>query len=182
MATMRLIKAGETTAARKRVYFDLRDAVDGITPETGEGSGQPQISVDGAAWTNTGIGTLTHIGLGRYYADLTDAAVQADQVGKVILTRYDSANTVETPGTSVQVVAFDPVDTFAITEPTGPIDLTDMTMHEVLGMLACLHIGNYEMEKLSASTGIVRISNSSTVITTMDVSDDGTTMTRNENA
>ena len=102
---MRFIKAGETTAAKKRIYFDLRDATDGITPETGEAGGQPQISTDGAAWTNTGIGTLTHIGNGRYYADLTDAAV--DTAGRRIETRFKSANTAESMGDSVEVVAID---------------------------------------------------------------------------
>ena len=29
-----LVKANESTAARRRVYFDLRDATDGITAET----------------------------------------------------------------------------------------------------------------------------------------------------
>lgn len=42
---------------------------------TSEAGGQPQISTDGVVWTNTGIGTLTAIGNGRYYADLTQAAV-----------------------------------------------------------------------------------------------------------
>ena len=37
----RLIQVDEATAAKRRVYFDLRDATDGITSETGE-SGQAQ--------------------------------------------------------------------------------------------------------------------------------------------
>lgn len=102
----RLMLANQATAAKRRVYFDLRDATDGITAETGEAGGQPQISTNGGAWTNTGIGTLVAIGNGRYYAELTQAAVQT--AGDVIETRFKSANTAESPGDSVQVVAFDP--------------------------------------------------------------------------
>ena len=105
---MRLIRANQSTASRRRVYFHLVDATDGITPETGEAAGQPQISTNGGAWTNTGIGTLSAIGSGRYYADLTQAAVGT--AGDVIETRYKSAATAECPGDSVQVVAFNPDD------------------------------------------------------------------------
>lgn len=104
---MKLILANEAQATRRRVYFDLRDATDGITPETGEAGGQPQISVDGAAWTNAGIGTLVHIGSGRYHAEITQATLVN---GAHIETRFKSANTLETPGDSVQVVAFNPND------------------------------------------------------------------------
>lgn len=104
-----LVLANEATAEKRRVYFHLVDATDGITAETGEGSGQPQVSSDGASWTNTGIGTLTHIGNGRYYADLTQALVAT--AGTQIETRFKSANTAECPGDSVSVVAFNPYDT-----------------------------------------------------------------------
>ena len=40
-----------------------------------EAGGQPQISVNSGAWTNTGIGVLVAIGNGRYSAPLTQAAV-----------------------------------------------------------------------------------------------------------
>ena len=104
------IVLNESTAARRRIYFQLVDVTDGITPETGEGSGQPQISTNGGAWTNTGIGTLTHIGNGRYYADLTQAAVNGT-AGDIIETRYKSANTAEAVGDSIVVVAVDPFST-----------------------------------------------------------------------
>ena len=104
----RLMLASQSTAAKRQVYFHLVDATDGLTAETGEAAGQPQISTNGAAWTNTGIGTLTAIGNGRYYAELTQAAVAT--AGDVIETRYKSANTAECPGDTVQVVAFDPDD------------------------------------------------------------------------
>lgn len=105
---MRLMLANQATAAKRRVYFQLVDVTDGMTPETGEADGQPQISTDGGAWTDTGIGVLVAIGNGRYYAELTQSAV--DTTGRVIETRYKSANTAEAVGDSVQVVAFDPDD------------------------------------------------------------------------
>ncbi len=104
----RFVLANQSVAARRTVYFDLRDATDGIAAETGEAGGQPQISTNNGAFTNTGIGTLTHSGNGRYGAVLTQAAVA--NAGDVIETRFKSANTAESPGDSVQVVAFDPDD------------------------------------------------------------------------
>jgi len=103
-----LVKANEATATRRRVYFHLVDVTDGLTPETGEAGGQPQVATNGGAWTDTGIGTLSHIGNGRYYADLTQTLVAT--AGDSIETRFKSANTAETPGDSVRVVAFDPYD------------------------------------------------------------------------
>ena len=109
---MKLVLANQATAAKRRVFFLCVDAVDGITAETGETGGQPQISTDGAVWTNTGIGVLVAVGSGYYYAVLTQAAVAT--AGQVIATRYKSAATAEAPGTTVQVVAFDPDDAAAL--------------------------------------------------------------------
>jgi len=105
-----LIKAGETVAVKKRVFFQCVDSVDGITPETGEVGGQPQISVDGEAWTNIGIGVLVAVGNGRYYAILTNTVVETVSI---IESRYKSANTAEAVGTTVQVVGFDPAVSYA---------------------------------------------------------------------
>lgn len=128
-----LVHANEATASQRRVYFDLRDATDGITPETGEAGGQPQISSDGAAFGDAGIGTLTHMGNGRYYADLTQAAVTT--AGTLIETRYKSANTLESPGTSVQVVAFDPNDTsLGLFDLSNSIE-TGLTLREALRLI-----------------------------------------------
>jgi hypothetical protein len=100
MATL-FVKMNEATAARRRVYFYCVDATDGMTPETGEASGQPQCSLDGESFTNTGIGVLTHMGNGQYYADLTQAKVNV--ANGVIKTRYKSANTAEAVGDTVIV-------------------------------------------------------------------------------
>lgn len=90
----------EGTAARRRVPLFLVDATDGITAETGEVGGQPQISKNGAAFTNT-TATLTAVGNGGYYVELS--AAELDTVGTITI-RYKSANTTERQ-VSARVVA-----------------------------------------------------------------------------
>lgn len=102
---MQEFKLSEGTAARRRFYLHLVDATDGITPETGEAAGQPQISKNGAAFANTSA-TLTSVGNGAYYVELT--AAELDTLGK-ILVRYKSAATAEFQDLA-QVVAYDPYD------------------------------------------------------------------------
>lgn len=87
----RLYVQSEGTAARRRFPVYLVDATDGITPETGETGGQPQISKVGGAWSNT-TATLTAIGNGAYYVELT--AAELDTLGSFQI-RFKSANTAE---------------------------------------------------------------------------------------
>lgn len=87
---------GEPTAARRRIFFHLVDDTDGFTPETGEAAGQPQITTDGVSWTNSNIGTLTHVGNGTYYADVTRDGVDIDH--GLIVARFKSSETRETLG------------------------------------------------------------------------------------
>lgn len=103
------VKKNEATAAYRRMFFQIVDSVDGITPETGEAGGQPEVSVNGDVFgTQAIIGVLVAIGNGRYYAELTQAGVNiADR--SVIEGRYKSANTAEAVGTTVQIVEY-PVD------------------------------------------------------------------------
>jgi len=89
----------ESTAANRRVYMLLVDATDGITAETGEGGGQPEISKNGGSFTSTSA-TLTHISDGYYYVELT--AGELDTLGTALI-RYKSANTIET-GVEIAVV------------------------------------------------------------------------------
>lgn len=91
----------EATAARRRFPIYLVDATDGITPETGEAGGQPQISKAGGAWTNTAA-TLTALGNGAYYVELT--ATELNTLGG-IQVRYKSAATAEfnAPGVVVAI-------------------------------------------------------------------------------
>jgi hypothetical protein len=95
----------EGTAAERRFPIYLVDATDGLTPETGEAAGQPQISKNGAAFGNTSA-TLTAVGNGSYYVELT--AAELDTLG-MIQVRYKSANTAEFAAPA-RVVAFDPFD------------------------------------------------------------------------
>lgn len=96
------VKKNESDAEYRRVYFQCVDATDGMTPETGEAGGQPQISTRGSAFADAGIGVLVEIGNGRYYAVLTQDAVNiADR--SVIESRYKSANTAEAIGSTVQI-------------------------------------------------------------------------------
>jgi hypothetical protein len=96
----------EGTAARRRAWLYLVDATDGITAETGEAAGQPQISKNLAAWANTSA-TLTAVGNGTYYVELT--AAELDTLGQVSV-RYKSAATAEFSVTS-NVVAMNIHDT-----------------------------------------------------------------------
>ena len=98
-----LVKLNEATATKRRLYWYLVDATDGLSAETGEAAGQPQISTNGGAFTNTGIGTLTHMGNGQYYADVTQAACNGT-VGDRILGRYKSAETAEAPSLNSLII------------------------------------------------------------------------------
>lgn len=102
---MLLIELSEATAARRRIPLHLVDATDGITPETGESGGQPQLSKAGAAFANT-TATLTAVGNGLYYVELT--ASEVDTVGFGVV-RYKSAATAECQ-VVFQVISFDPYD------------------------------------------------------------------------
>lgn len=102
---MNLYLQSESTAARRRVYLHLVDASDGITPETGEAAGQPQISKNGAGFGNTSA-TLTAIGNGLYYVAL--ASGELDTLG-FFAVRFKSAATAEAQVLG-QCVSFDPYD------------------------------------------------------------------------
>jgi hypothetical protein len=95
----------EGTAAERRFPLYLVDATDGLTAETGEAAGQPQISKNGGAFSNTSA-TLTAVGNGSYYVELT--AGELDTLG-MIQVRYKSANTAEFSAPA-RVVAYDPFD------------------------------------------------------------------------
>lgn len=109
------ILVNEPTAALRAVVFQLV-GIDGITPASAEVGGQPQISINNGAWTNTGIGLLINPGggtvgsnpTGRYHAflDVTVIAQAKDRIE----TRYKSVTTAECPGDSIVIVAFDATD------------------------------------------------------------------------
>lgn len=105
---MQLIKANEATEGRRKMVFPLVvDAADGITTETGEAGGQPQISYDGGAnWANT-TNVLTGGTNGSYQVQLTADEVNY-QPGVNIIGRYKSIRTAEARAIPIQIVAFDP--------------------------------------------------------------------------
>jgi hypothetical protein len=104
----------EATAANRRVYLHLVDATDGITPETGEAGGQPQLSKNGAGFVNTDA-TLTAVSNGLYYVELT--AAELNTLGWFAV-RYKSAATAEFQ-VAGQVVAFSPYLTMAESVQSG---------------------------------------------------------------
>lgn len=88
---MQFFEQNESRSIYRRFIVFLVDATDGITPETGEAGGQPQISKNGEGFINTS-GTLVAIGNGSYYVELIQSEVET--LG-MILVRYKSANTAE---------------------------------------------------------------------------------------
>lgn len=108
-----------TSSTAARVYFYLVDATDGITAETGEAGGQPQVSKNNGAFGTTGIGTLTHLGNGHYHATL-DLTAQSAAGGDKFVGRYKSANTAEAPSLNeIHAVTYDPSTFGADIEGTG---------------------------------------------------------------
>lgn len=97
----RAVYVNEAIASRRRLYFQIVDVLDGMTAELGEAGGQPQVSIDGAAWSSVGVGVLVSIGNGRYYSEL--AASLFTTIGTIIESRYKSAFTAECPGDSLFV-------------------------------------------------------------------------------
>jgi hypothetical protein len=91
----------EATAGRRRFPVYLVDATDGLTAETGEAGGQPQISKNGGSWTNTSA-TLTAVGNGAYYVELTTG--ELDTLGSIAV-RYKSSATAEFSRTATVIAA-----------------------------------------------------------------------------
>lgn len=81
----------DSVAARRRMPVELVDVLDGITAETGETGGQPEISVNGGAFGSTSA-VLVATASGGYYVELTTGEIGT--LGRVTV-RYKSANTAE---------------------------------------------------------------------------------------
>lgn len=99
----RIYMLSDNTATRRRFPIYLVDATDGITPETGEAGGQPQLAKNGGAFVNTAA-TLTSVGNGNYYVEFTGTEINT--LG-MIQVRFKSANTAEF-AMDGQVVNLDP--------------------------------------------------------------------------
>ena len=97
------INKNEATADKRRMYLHLVDATDGITPEDGEGGGQPQMSVNGANGVNTS-GVLVKIANmpGDYYVQLTQGEIDLAN-GDIILGTFKNANTAQAIAALIQI-------------------------------------------------------------------------------
>ena len=171
------VKANDATAAKRSVYFFCVDATDGITAETGENGGQPQISTNNGAYTNTGIGTLATLGTGWYYATLTQAAVAT--AGDLIRTRYKSANTAETPGETAQVVGFDPTTITEATIVTALLAKTGWTTGgstTIQTALRALYALAHGVVTVSGNSLIVKDDDGTTTLFTLTLADSGRTV------
>ncbi len=89
---MRSIEVGGTAT----VYFNVLLA-DNVSPALAESGGQPQLSINGGSFQDTGMSPLSVIGYGRYYSTL-DASLVSVQLGDVLLTRYRGVTTSECAG------------------------------------------------------------------------------------
>lgn len=91
---MQEISLSEPITAKRIFYFKLVDATDGLTPETGEDGGQPQISISGANYVSTSdtLNAISSGDNGSYYIILTipEVATPGNH-----LVRYKSAETAE---------------------------------------------------------------------------------------
>lgn len=101
----RTVGVGETSSLKTRVYFQIT-LTDGVSPALSEAGGQPQISVNGAALTTDGIGTLVSSGSGSYYAQLSPTILLT--IGDIIQTYYENAG----------VTNLSYGDTFQVVDPT----------------------------------------------------------------
>lgn len=97
----RTVKVGETDALKTRVYFDVRQ-LDGLTPSLIEAGGQPQVSINGAAFSNTGISVLISTGFGKYYAELSTGVLTS--VGDILQTVFKSGTSSISPGDTFEVI------------------------------------------------------------------------------
>jgi hypothetical protein len=106
---MQYFQAGENNNERRRVFFHLVDATDGITPEAGEAGGRPTISFNGRTPANT-INTLVAVDAskGDYYLELSTAEIVNPGL---LLIHYKSADTAHF-AQECQIMAFDPYTQF----------------------------------------------------------------------
>lgn len=113
----RSVQVGQSAS----VYFNVPLA-DFSGPALSEAGGQPQVSVNGAAYQDYGIGVLVAVGYGEYTATLDPAIVIAD--GDRIFTRYRGASTAECTGDDF-VVGTAPADPVSV-GMYGTVENADM--------------------------------------------------------
>ena len=94
-----IIAPGETDAGKRAVEF-LLIGTDGMPLAADKSGEQPQVSIDGGVFANTGIGVLALASGNRYLATLTTGVLVE---GRTIRTRFADGDTVECWGDTVQV-------------------------------------------------------------------------------
>lgn len=104
---MLLIKLGETTAAKRRIPFDMISSSDSVSPSTGLTftASEIKVSQNGGSLANS-AGTVTEIGNGAYYYECTTSEIST--AGHIVLIVNKSGSLLYKA--IAQVVAFDPYD------------------------------------------------------------------------
>lgn len=90
------------TDDQRRAYFYLTS--DGTTPVTNAAGGQPELAWNSGTFSTAGIGTLVSQGNGYYSSLLSNFVTRGYRVGDVLRTRFDNGSTIETPGSTIEVV------------------------------------------------------------------------------
>ena len=88
---MRTLYLNDYSSDRRKVTVWCVDAADGVTPETGEASGQPKISKNGGSFSNTSA-TLVALDATTGLYQVTLTAAELDTLGRVTIL-YKSSNT-----------------------------------------------------------------------------------------
>lgn len=202
---MQQIQQSEATAARRRVFFQLVDATDGITAEIGQ-TGTGFLSKNGATPVATS-GSLVELSAadmpGRYYFELTSA--EADTLG-ILSLRFKAAATAEMVA-DAQIIPFDPYDAVALglsrldadissraTPAQVNTEVSDVLKTDTIAELAqatpsatptfenaLMLIYMVLRNKLNTTSTLLEVHNDvGTVIAKATLSDDGTTFTRDE--
>lgn len=143
---MQVFQQSEANTALRRFPLHLVDETDGLTPETGEAGGQPQISKNGAAFANTSA-TLVAIGNGAYYVELTMAELNTTGF---IIVRYKSANTAEFQA-AAQVVAYAPGDSAGL-----GLSRLDAAISS-RSTLTAAQVWDYVIEATETAKGVMRL-------------------------
>ena len=122
----RMLKDGETTAGRKRVFFDLRGS-DGAG-WTGSVTGlKAQLSTNGGSETAS-TNDIVRVASALHYVELSDAEAAASAPGDVIAARVAASGTTRLEGIGfLEVSAFDPTATEV------PSNVTKMNGVTVIG-------------------------------------------------
>ncbi len=104
---MRTVKVGETNVNLTRVYFDIT-LIDNKTPALSEAGFQPLLSQNGGSFSSSGIGVLTAVGYGKYYAQIDATKISVE--GDILQSVYQRVGVTDVCyGDTLQVITEDTV-------------------------------------------------------------------------